>query len=309
MERKLNNGLKRERSRTWVFSFFIILMKGETEMVLNQFISMAVRSSRVACSFATKNSNALLATLGLTTLGGTVISLFKAVPDCMDELDRLKEDLKIAKDEETAKKLKRAAKKKVAIILAVPALMTFICAFSIIGNAYINNKKLAALAAAYALSEQKIDDLEQAAKEIAGGKKAALIEDEASKKDVERRGSRNEEDVISTGHGDDLFWEPKTGHWLRANRDFVLLAFSDIRTAVDGTEIISGDRQTVNDLFERLKLPTDTEFGQWFGWDPGDHVGCNLVNTGKHYWDNGKDDYYTVIDYTAKFLGREGHRV
>lgn len=290
------------------FIFYYISMKGETEMI-GQFISMAVRGSSSVCSFATKNSNALLAALGLISLGGTVTSLTRAIPKIQELKQKLNEDLEIARDEEVAKKLKRAARKKVAIILAVPILMYVICAGSIIGNAWLNNKKLAALATAYALSEQKIEDLEQAAKEIAGGKKAALIEDAASRKDVERRASRHEEDVIETGHGTDLFWEPKTGHWLRASRDFVLLAFKNVDSVVQGTEFIMGQEQTVNDLFEYLKLPDRTEFGQWFGWKPGDIVGCSLVNTGKHFWDNGKDEYYTVIDYSCMFTGKEGHRV
>lgn len=277
--------------------------------MIQQLVSMSLRSSKIAFSFATKNSNALLAALGLISLGGTVTSLVQAIPKVKEERAKLAADLEIAKDEEVAKKLKAAAAKKVAIILAVPAIMIFICAGSIIGNAWLNSRKIAALAAAYALSEQKVEDLEAAAKELVGPKKAALIEDEANHRDVERRASRHEEDVIETGHGDDLFYEPKTGHWLRANRDFVILAFKNVQEALDGTNTKEGVEMNVNELFEFLKLPTDTEFGQWFGWYPGDHCGCSLVNTGKHYWDNGTDDYYTTIDYSAKFLGKTGHLV
>ena len=266
--------------------------------MFQNIVPMLARSSKVAFSFATKNSNALLATTGLLSLMGLTGSLISAVPKVKEEVQKAKDDLEIAKDEETERKIKAGAAKRVALILIVPILLFFVCSGSIIGNAYLNDKKLAALATAYALSEQKIEDLEAAAKEIVGGKKA-----------VERRASRNEEDVIETGHGNDLFWEPKTGHWLRANNDFVILAFKNVQQVLDGTEMISGDKQTLNDLFEYLKLPSNTEIGQWFGWHPGDNVGCNLLNTGKHYWDNGKDEYYKVIDYYIIFMGKEGHHV
>ncbi len=279
-------------------------------MLLQSLVPALLTASKTAAAFATKNSNALLTGIALGTLMGTALSVASAVPKVMKVEETKKEDLEIARNDEERKHIKRAAAVKVAKILVVPVLMFLVCGGCIIGNAYINSKKIAALAAAYALSEQKIEDLENAAKEISGPKKAALISEKAGKDDIERRASRNEEDVITTGHGDDLFWEPKTGHWLRANRDFVLLAFSEIDKLVNNG---LGDTIHLNELFERLKLPCETELGQWFGWDPNDEygnvVGCNLVNTGKHFWDNGNSDYYTIIDYTVKFLGKTGHRV
>ena len=276
-------------------------------MMFEQIISMGLRSSKVAFSFATKNSNALLAGVGLLSLTGTVTSLVSAIPKVKAVKKKLAEDLEIAQNEDVAKKLKRAARRKVALILAVPVLMITICGGSIIGNAWLNNRKFAALAAAYALSEQKIEDLEAAAKEIAGQKKAALIEEQAGHMDVERRASRHEEDVICTGHGNDLFWEPKSGHWIRANRDFIKLAFSDIDGMVNNVNC--GEEVTLNDLYSRLKMPDDTDTGRFFGWRPGDVVGVSLSTTGKHFWDNGTDDYYTEIGYSATFLGKEGQRI
>lgn len=273
--------------------------------MLANIMPMAVKSGKVALSFMTKNSNAILATVGLLGLGGTVVSLIKAVPKVQTELKKAKEDIEIAKDEEVVKKIKRAAAKKVAIILIIPALMIFVTGGSILGNAYLNNKKIAALAAAYALSEQKIDDLEDAAKEIVGDKKSQLIDAEAGDKDVKRRAPRNEDSVIDTGRGNDLFWEPKSGHWIRSNRDFIRLAFSEmdgISHSLDADE----DDMKLNCLFEHLKLPSDTQLGDLFGWQPGDIVGCSLTSTGKHFWSDGSDEYYTIIEYTVRYLGPEG---
>lgn len=276
-------------------------------MLLQSLMPTMLSVGKTAAAFASKNSNALLTGIALTTLVGTALSVASAVPKVMKVEEDKKEDLEIARNDKERKQIKRAAAIKVAKILVVPVLMFFVCGSTIIGNAYLNSKKIAALAAAYALSEQKIEDLENAAKEISGPKKSSLIEEKAAKDDIDRRGSRHEEDVICTGHGDDLFWEPKTGHWIRANRDYILLAFSEVDKMVNN--MYTGESVKLNDLFDRLKLPTDTELGDWFGWDPGDVVGCNLNNTGKHFWDNGSSDYYTVIDYSVKFLGKEGHRV
>ena len=274
-------------------------------MSLALALPFAMKSGRALASGLVKNSNALLAALGLISLGGTVTSLVRAVPKVKEELRKRDEDLEIAKDEETAQKIKRAAFKKVALILAVPVLMIVLCGGSIIGNAWLNNRKMAELAALYALSEQKIEDLEKAAQEIAGGKKAGLIEEYAGQKDVERRAPKNEEAVINTGRGNDLFWEPKTGHWIRANRDFIKLAFSEMNGFVNDMNSDEDD-MTLNRLLDNMKLPADTLLGNLFGWQPGDVVGCSLTTTGKHFWDDGSDEYYTVIDYTVRYLGPEG---
>ena len=276
-------------------------------MVQNLIPTLA-KSGKVALSFMTKNSNAILTTTALLGLSGTVVSLIKAVPKVQHELKKVKEDVELAKNEEVAKKIKAAAYRKVALICFVPVLMFFVTAGSIIGNAYLNNKKIAALAAAYALSEQKVEDLEDAAEEIAGKKKAQLIEAEAGQKDVDRRASRNEEDVIDTGRGTDLFWEPITGHWLRANRDFIRYAFSEMN-GISGNINCDQDDLKLNNLFDLLKLPSDTKTGDILGWRPGDIIGCNLNSTGIHYWDNGKEEYFTYIEYRTTYLGKEGQTV
>lgn len=274
---------------------------------LTALMPMALKSGRAIASAAVKNSNALLATSALLGLCGTVVSTARAVKQIQEVVKHRDDDLEIARNEETERKIRRAANKKVALILIVPVIFFFICSGSIIGNAYLNNKKLAALAAAYALSEQKVEDLEKAARDIAGGKKSGLIEEYAGQQDVERRASRHEEDVICTGHGNDLFWEPKTGHWIRANRDFIKLAFSEMDAYV--RDINSDeDEMNLNRLFEMLKLPSETTLGMLFGWQPGDIVGVNLNTTGKHFWDDGSEEYYSIIEYQVKYLGVEGKR-
>ncbi len=290
-------------------------------MLLQTVMPTVLNLSKSAASFATKNSTALLTGVALTTLVGTALSVASAVPKVIKVEEEKEKDLEIARNDKEISQIKRAARLKVAKIIIVPVFLFCLCAGSIITNSYLASKKIAALAAAYAISEQKIEDLENAAKEIAGPKKSGLIEAKAAEKDIERRASRNEEDVICTGHGDDLFWEPKTGHWLRANQDFIRLAFERIDNLVNngsmgirtGSDNKPDDYRKaeikLNDLFDMLKLPQDTELGNWFGWLPGDVIGCNLVNTGKHYWDNGNSEYYTVIDYQTVFLGKTGHRV
>lgn len=282
-------------------------------MVLSSLVSTVMTIGKSAALFASENSNALLTGVALTSLTTTTFSLISAIPKVMNEFEKRDEDLEIARNDRERKQIERGARIKVAKLVVIPVLMFLLCATSIISNAYINSHKMAALATAYALSEQKVDDLEKAAKNIAGPKKASLIDEQAAGDDIERRGSKNEEDVIETGHGNDLFWEPMTGHWLRANNDFINLAFTNIDNIVRGDSYTQGETQRLNDLFERLKLPENTELGQWFGWRPtgaGESIiGCTLTETGKHLWSNGKSEYYTVINYSAKYLGKVGQTV
>lgn len=281
-------------------------------MLLQSFVPMVLTASKTAAAFATKNSNALLTGVALTTLVGTVLSTISAVPKVVREVEKEQSDIEeLARNDKDIARIKRAARIKVAKIIIVPVLLFFVCAGSIVGNAYINSKKIAALAAAYALSEQKIEDLENAAKEIAGPKKAGLIASKADEEDIARRASTSRADVINTGHGDDLFWYRKTGHWVRANRDFIELAFNTVQQTLDGNQSkgTQGETVRINDLHELMCLPNDTELGQYFGWDPGDCVGVTLTSTGKHQWDDGTWEYYSVIDYTAKSFIGKGHLV
>lgn len=272
------------------------------------FMPTILNVGKTAAAFATKNSNALLTGIALTTLTGTALAVASAVPKIIEELDREKSDLEIARNDGERKKIKRAARLKVAKIIIVPALLFFICGSSIIGNAYINSKKIAALAAAYALSEQKIEDLENATKEIAGPKKSSLIKQKADELAVERC-ETSKDAVVNTGHGNDLFYNRKFDYFFRSNQDFINLGFKNVQTTLDGTSLITGETQRINDLHEYLNLPNDGELGCLFGWHPGDNVGVTLTSTGKKIWDDGTSEYYTVMDYTAKYLGKAGQLV
>ena len=280
-------------------------------MLLQSVMPMVLNAGKTAASFASKNSNALLTAVALTTLMGTTLSVISAVPKVINVEEKKRDDLEIARNDKERAQIKRAAAIKVAKIVVVPALMFFVCAGSIVGNAYLNSKKLAALAAAYALSEQKLEDIEKATQEIAGPKKAGLIQAKADEEDIARRASTSRDDVINTGHGEDLFWYRKMGYWMRGNQDFINLAFLNVQKALDGdqTKGIEGETMHINELHEFLNLPTDTELGEYFGWDPGDCVGVTLTSTGKHTWDDGTTEYYTVIDYTAKSFIKEGYLV
>lgn len=272
------------------------------------FMPTLMSLGKTAAAFATKNSNALLTGIALTTLTGTALAVASAVPKVIEELDREKSDLEIARNDDERKKIKRAARIKVAKIVAVPVLLFVICGSSIIGNAYINSKKIAALAAAYAISEQKIEDLENATKEIAGPKKSALIKQKSDQLAAERC-ETDKDAVINTGHGEDLIYNRKFDYYFRANPDFVNLAFKNIQSTLDGTSLIEGETQRINDLHEYLNLPNDGELGALFGWHPGDNVGVSMTSTGKKIWNDGTSEYYTVMDYTAQYLGKAGQLV
>lgn len=272
------------------------------------FMPTLMSLGKTAAAFATKNSNALLTGIALTTLTGTALAVASAVPKVIEELDREKSDLEIARNDDERKKIKRAARIKVAKIVAVPVLLFVICGSSIIGNAYINSKKIAALAAAYAISEQKIEDLENATKEIAGPKKSALIKQKSDQLAAERC-ETDKDAVINTGHGEDLIYNRKFDYYFRANPDFVNLAFKNVQSTLDGTSLIEGETQRINDLHEYLNLPNDGELGALFGWHPGDNVGVTMSSTGKKIWNDGTSEYYTVMDYTAQYLGKVGQLV
>lgn len=118
----------------------------------------------------------------------------------------------------------------------------------------------AALITACALSDSNFKEYKNKVLEIAGEKKANLIETEA--KEQKARNDYSEESVIKTGFGDTLFYESACGRYFKSSIQEVTRAVIDInRRMLQGSV-------SLNDLYYELNIPT-TSLGDIFEF-PGE---------------------------------------
>lgn len=102
----------------------------------------------------------------------------------------------------------------------LPAATGVVSGFSVCRGVHVSIKRTTALAGALAASESKLEETIKKTTEIVGPKKAGEIQDKVAQAQAEK--SRyNPDDVVMTGYGDDLFYEPITKHWLRASINFL----------------------------------------------------------------------------------------
>lgn len=271
--------------------------------MIASFMPSIVKGSKVVQSFVVKNSATILTTLGVCTLGAAIVSTYKAAISAHDEIVKMKkelEDKRTSQDEETLKRIKKAAYIKVAKIMIVPILFALMCAGCIVGNNYIHLRKQAALAAAYALSEQTIKDYEESLEPVVGRKKAELIQESVAHKDVARNASTDPSMVWDTGKGDTLFYDPKVGLYFRSNHDSVRLAFSDINNKINNFKNRSEETQ-LQDIYKGLCYPKhvqDCDTATAYGYCSGETVGVNLNVTGTSAW----DEPYIYLSYHPHLL-------
>jgi ribosomal protein L18E len=266
-----------------------IIFYERRKVMFANLVPSILKGSKVVQSFVVKNSGPILTTLGVCALSATVVSTYKAAVKAHAEIEKMHEELedpRTDKSEENLKKIKRAAAIKVAKIMLVPVLFALTCAGCIIGNNYIHMKKQATLAAAYALAEQNLKDYEDSLEPIVGKKKAEQVKEEIAHKDVERRGSSDPNIVWNTGKGDLLFFEPKTGHYIRSSHDSVRLAFEECNNKINNFKN-HHEELIARELFEKLGLPReaiDSDIAAAYGYCSGETVGVNLNQTGTSAW-------------------------
>jgi hypothetical protein len=171
--------------------------------------------------FSTKHSNwilALIASLGAVGVAEEFTrATIKAVKLC--------EEKKPKGAKEIVKTVWKLYLPGVGILLVV---VTSVC-----GNAHINAKRMAAVTSLYAASQTDIKAFKEKAKEILGEGKEKKIEDEVEREKVDKNPPPPEEDIVKTGHGNDLFMIGWTGKYVRANPDFLELIRKQINKEMD----------------------------------------------------------------------------
>ena len=211
--------------------------------------------------------------LTVTTVVGvitTAVVTYKAAPEIKESIDDFKEEYKdICEDEELDEQEKKQQKKSVIkrgllrfgkAILPVIAMIIVTCA-ACISSHRINMKRQAALAIAYETGMKALQEYQDKAKEVLGeAKEKELIRDKIAEDKV-KNNPPVQDDIIATGDGNTLFYDPKSGRYFRSSAVQVRKAWSRINQLQ-----AAGGFTELNRFYELIGLDT-TDVGEIFGWN------------------------------------------
>ena len=212
-----------------------------------------LRSAKV---FVSKHSPEILTAIGISGMIGTTVLAVKGTPKALKLIEQKKQ-------EENKDKLTPVEVVKTTWKCYLPAAVTCVSStLCLIGANSVHARRHAALATAYKISESAFNEYREKVVETIGEKKENAIQDSIDKDHIEKNPVANSE-VIYTGHGHTLCFDPWSGRHFESDIDRIRKAENDInkRMLHDITGCAS-----LNDFYDELNLPR-TEVGDIVGWN------------------------------------------
>lgn len=156
------------------------------------------------------------------------------------------------------------------------AVLTTAAVTSIFGSMYIHNKRNAALAGVYALSEARLKEYKDKVLANVGEKKVQKIREDISEDSIRKNPV---EEVLTTGRGDYLCYDELSGRYFNSTIEDVKHVINLANELlIKGQNFIS-----LNELYTMMGLPS-IELGKDIGWNVD-----NLIEpyTSSHLASNG----------------------
>lgn len=207
-----------------------------------------------------KYSPAILIFLGITGMVSTVVMACKATPKAKELLDDLhceQEEL----EEENTKIVQFATELKVvAPIYAPSVIMAGLSIACILGSYSISNKRIAALATAYSLSERTLHEYQNKVIETLGEKKEEKIRDDIARDRVMNDPPSNHE-VIITDRGEMLCYDSVSARYFMSNIDAIRKAEWTLNR-----RLLSEMYVSLNDFYDEIDIP-QSKIGNEIGWN------------------------------------------
>ena len=211
---------------------------------------------------ASKHSPELLTALGIANMLAGVVFAVRATPKAIDIIK--------AEEGEKGKPLTKpeivAAAWKPYIPTAVFCVAGVIC---FVASTAVSRNRCAALTAAYTLSETALREYSEEVKAAVGEKKEQAIRDAVAKETLTKH-PLGEREVIITGGGDILCFDPLTNRYFKSDRDRLMRAMNELNKRMRDEMRVS-----LNDFYDEIGL-SEAEVGEHLGWD---------IDNGKGYID------------------------
>lgn len=205
---------------------------------------------------AKKHSPELLTGIGIAGMVTTVVLAVRATPKALRLIDEKKADIP---EEETIPRIEavRAAWK-----VYVPAVLTGILStICLIGANSVNQRRNAAIAAAYSLSESALKEYREKVVETIGERKEQAIRDDIAKDKIIENPVR---EVIISDRGSTLCYDSLSGRYFKSDIEKLRRIVNDLNRRMRDEMFIS-----LNDFYCAVDNPDlgPTKLGDSLGWN------------------------------------------
>lgn len=223
-------------------------------------------------SGAKQNSPAILTGLTVVGLAITAYRAYKAGIVASDILKKHKEDMELVKpdDKEAKRAVIKETVKEMAPVVAPVIIMGTVTGACAIGAQSINGRRIAALSAAYTVTEKSLKDLNLKMQDMLGAQKARAVKDAVAKDKLKSAGIPKENQIVVTGGGDVLCKDEYSGRFFRSNAAKIDQAVNKLNNTVRCCRYVS-----LNDFYDLIGLER-IPLGRDLGWNEEDTIagGC-----------------------------------
>lgn len=205
---------------------------------------------------AKKHSPELLTGIGIAGMVTTVVLAVRATPKALRLIDKKKADIP---KEETIPRIEAV---KAAWKVYVPAVLTGILStICLIGANSVNQRRNAAIAAAYSLSESALKEYREKVVETIGERKEQAIRDDISKDRITENPVR---EVIVSDRGSTLCYDSLSGRYFKSDIEKLRRIINDLNRRMRDEMFIS-----LNDFYCAVDNPDlgPTKLGDMLGWN------------------------------------------
>lgn len=209
--------------------------------------------------WATDNSPTILTTLGVVGVVSTAVLASKASIRAYQVV--LNEEHLESEDSGVDKTWERGEKFELVWKLYIPAVTTgvFTCA-CIIGANRIGNRRAAAMASAFALSERAFDEYrEQVVKQI-GKVKEKKVREAVAEERIKRNPPK-EQEIVRTAGGDCLYQDAYSSRYFWSDAQSIQRAVNEINN-----EMLNQGYASLSDFYDKLGL-SHTRESDNLGWN------------------------------------------
>lgn len=206
-----------------------------------------------------RKSTVILTGIGITGMVTSTVLAINATPKALALIDIYHEREESGLEPPLTKKKTVQLTWKCYIPAATMGAVSIAC---LIGANTVNGKQKAALATAYALSESTLHTYQDKIVEILGSEKAIEVQDAVAQEQIARVPIKDKE-VIITGNGDHLCFEPVTGRTFRSDAEAIKRSANKLNREMRTSSFI-----TLNDWYCDIGLkPVDSSIGETCGWN------------------------------------------
>lgn len=233
--------------------------------------------------FTKRNSPVILTGFAIVGLISTAYSAYKAGPRADKILEEYRKDMKDChpNDKEAKRAVVGETAKKMIPVLAPPIVMGGATIACIVGSHSASSRRIAALSAAYSLSESTVKNLNNKMEEMLGEKKARAVKD-AIMKDKLREAEKKDQKLIADGN----IYVPDNGYVLckdlHTGRPFYSTAEKIKQAIVKCSFDVQQDMWvSLNDFYDEVGSPQldHVPLGDDLGWNVEDTVRGQLPIT------------------------------